>query len=128
MAHSFVHIVLFCSKAFHFVNMFEAQTVIDSNHLLVTWSTVLFQIEIPQPLDCLSGNYIDVPLKTTYNNFATLRCQMICYTESSGKVQLETVWKEEGTFKEYLASDGTNHLSFNIYHRLTCADSHFLRW
>ena len=37
--------------------------------------------------------------------------QMVCYTEPSEKLSLETVWKRAGTFRKYMAGDWMNHLS-----------------
>ena len=45
--------------------------------------------------------------------------QMVCYTEPSEKLSLETVWKRTGTFKKYLASDKMHHPSITVYHGLT---------
>ena len=38
---------------------------------------------------------------------------MVCYTESSEKSSMETVWKEAGAFKKYLAGDCMNQSPSN---------------
>ena len=40
--------------------------------------------------------------------------QMVCYTEQSKKLSMETVWKRTDTFKKYLAGDWMNHLSIAV--------------
>ena len=56
--------------------------------------------------------------------FCHLTCQMVCYTEPSEKLSLETVWERAGTFKKYLAGDWMNHLSITV---LPCETAGFAR-
>ena len=50
--------------------------------------------------------------------------QMVCYTEPSEKLSMETVWKRAGTFKKYLGVDWMNHLSISV---LPCEAAGFMR-
>ena len=53
------------------------------------------------------------------NALPNLMRQMVCFTESSEKSSLETVWKRSGSFKKYLAGDKMNHLSITVYQGLS---------
>ena len=54
---------------------------------------------------------------------SSLRRQIVCYTEPSGKSSVETVWKRAGTFKKYLA--GLSLANFNKSDQWTMAKTLF---